>query len=308
MADIVISEFMDENVVARAFNAHDVLYDPGLVDRADDLRAAVTDARALVVRNRTQVRGDLLATAERLKVVGRLGVGLDNIDLDGCAARNIKVCPATGANDDAVAEYVIAATLILLRNAWHDQKRVATGEWPRMALVGHETGGKTLGLLGFGAIARKTAHRATALGMRVAATDPFLAADDPCWGEVSCLPFNELIETADVLSLHVPLTETTRHIINAETIGRMKPGAMLINAARGGVLNETALVAALEAGHLGGAALDVFETEPLTAAAGAAFANLDNVLLTPHIAGITHESNLRVSQVTVEQVLKALDE
>ncbi|GAB4143865.1 MAG: hypothetical protein Tsb0016_13200 [Sphingomonadales bacterium] len=307
MADIVISEFMDEEVIAKAFAGRDVLYDPGLVDQADALRKAVADARALLVRNRTQVRGGLLAAARRLQVVGRLGVGLDNIDLDGCTARGIKVCPATGANDDAVAEYVITAALILLRGAWHAQAEVTAGDWPRMALVGHEIGGKTMGLVGYGAIAREVAHRAKALGMNVTAADPYLAMDDPRWNEVHRLPLKALIASADVLSLHVPLTKDTRHIIDADAIRLMKPGAVLINAARGGVVDERALAAALKSGHLGGVALDVFETEPLTAQAGSAFAGIKNLLLTPHIAGVTHESNTRVSQVTAENVLKVLE-
>ena len=306
MADIVISEFMDEQVIAEAFAGHDVIYDPGLVDEEDALRTALTEARALVVRNRTQVRGELLAAARRLQVVGRLGVGLDNIDLEGCAARDIKVCPAAGANDDAVAEYVITAALILLRGAWHARDVVAAGDWPRMALVGHEIGDKTLGLVGYGAIARETARRARALGMNVAATDPYLPLDDPRRNEVRCLPFEALIADADILSLHVPLTNDTHHMINAEVLGRMKPGALLINAARGGVVDERALVAALKSSQLGGAALDVFESEPLTAQAGAAFKGLENLLLTPHIAGVTHESNRRVSRVTAQNVLNAL--
>jgi len=308
MADIVISEFMDEQVIAEMFARREVLYDPGLVDQAGALRTAVAEARALVVRNRTQVRGALLDAARRLQVVGRLGVGLDNIDLEGCAARDIKVCPAAGANDDAVAEYVITAALILLRGAWQARDAVAAGDWPRMALVGREIGDKTLGLIGYGAIARETARRARALGMNVNATDPYLPLDDPRRNEVRCLPFEALIADADILSLHVPLTDDTHHMINAETIGQMKPGAVLINAARGGVVDESALVAALKSGHLGGAALDVFETEPLTAQAGASFKDLANLLLTPHIAGVTHESNRRVSRVTAKNVLDALHE
>lgn len=308
MADIVIAEFMDEDVIEKAFAKRDVLYDPNLVDDSEKLRKAVADARALLVRNRTQVRGGLLAAARRLRVVGRLGVGLDNIDLDACAARGIKICPATGANDDAVAEYVITAALILLRGAWGASARVAAGDWPRMALVGSEIGGKTLGLVGYGAIARATALRAKALGMNVTAADPHLAMDDPRWREVRRLPLPALLASADVISLHVPLTKETRHLIDAKAIGLMKRGTVLINAARGGVVDESALAAALQAGQLGGAALDVFETEPLTAQAGAKFAGIGNLLLTPHIAGVTHESNTRVSEVTAQNVLATLDD
>jgi len=307
MADIVISEFMDEGVIAAAFAQRDVLYDPQLVDAPERLRAALQQARALIVRNRTQVRADLLAAGPNLRVIGRLGVGLDNIDLDACAARNIRVCPATGANDDSVAEYVITAALVLLRGAWHASAQVAAGEWPRMAMVGSEVAGKRLGLVGYGAIARKTAARGRALGMKISATDPYIRADDPCWGDTRRMPLNELLAEADVLSLHVPLTQATRYLIDAAAIARMKKGAILINAARGGVVEEAALVAALAAGHLAGAALDVFETEPLCALAGKRFSGIDNLLLTPHIAGVTHESNRRVSRVTTNNVLAILD-
>ncbi|RME64237.1 MAG: 3-phosphoglycerate dehydrogenase, partial [Alphaproteobacteria bacterium] len=261
----------------------------------------------LLVRNRTQVRGALLDAAPRLKVVGRLGVGLDNIDMDACKARGIRVCPATGANDVSVAEYVVTAALVLLRGAWGASASVAAGAWPRMALVGREIAGKCLGLVGYGAIARETAQRAAALGMTVVASDPYLAADDARWGGTRRLALADLLKDADVVSLHVPLTGETRHLIDATAIAGMKKGAILINAARGGVVDEEALASALKTGQLGGAALDVFETEPLTAQAGAKFAGLDNILLTPHIAGVTVESNVRVSQVTADNVLKALN-
>lgn len=307
MADIVIAEFMDEAVVAEAFAGRDVLYDPELVDRPRDLEAALTDARALIVRNRTQVRGPLLASARSLIVVGRLGVGLDNIDIDACRAREIAVEPATGANDSAVAEYVIAAAMMLVRRAFLASEAVASGAWPRRSLIGREIAGLTLGLVGFGAIARKTAGRAAALGMRVAACDPYLPADDPAWAVVKRMERPDLLSTADVLSLHVPLTSETRHLIGAGELAAMKPGAMLINASRGGVVDEDALAAALRAGDLGAAALDVFEEEPLTAAAGRRFEGLSNIVLTPHIAGVTEQSNVRVSQVTARNVLAHLE-
>lgn len=308
MARIVVAEFMDEAVVAEAFAGLDVRYDPGLVDRPQALNAALADAEALVVRNRTQVRGDLLDAAPKLKVVGRLGVGLDNIDLAACAAHGIAVCPATGANDLSVAEYVIAMALTLLRGVSLRTAEVANGAWPRAAMMGRETCGRTLGLIGFGAIARETAVRAQALGMAVVACDPHLAADHPAWSELSVqrLGLDALLVKADVVSLHVPLTAETRGMVGARAIARMKPGAVLINAARGGVVDEAALAQALREGRLGGAALDVFETEPLTAEAGAKFAGIANLILTPHIAGVTEESNRRVSQVTAANVLKHL--
>jgi (S)-sulfolactate dehydrogenase len=311
MPDIVITEFMDEDAVREGLAGFDVLYDPKLVDRPDDLARAVGEARGLIVRNRTQVRKALLADAPRLAVVGRLGVGLDNIDVEACRARGIAVFPASGANDVAVAEYVIGTAMVLLRSAYGATAEVIAGSWPRNRLMGREISGKRLGLVGFGAIARETAKRASALGMSVAAFDPYLTADDPAWeqpwGRAASLPLDELLAGSDVISMHVPLTDRTRNLIDAAALSRVSRGAILINAARGGVVDEAAVAEALKAGHLGGAALDVFEQEPLTAGKGAVFAGCPNLILTPHIAGVTAESNVRVSWVTVEAVRRHLE-
>ena len=310
MPKVVISEFMDEAAIAADLAGFDTLYDPGLVDRPDALAAVLGDADALIVRNRTQVRGPLLAAAARLRVVGRLGVGLDNIDVPACAARGIAVYPATGANDGAVAEYVVATAMLLLRGAYGASTAVASGAWPRNALMGREIAGKRLGLVGFGSIARETARRAAALGMAIAARDPFVADADPAWrpayGPVQRLDLATLIAESDVLSLHVPLTAETRGLIDAAALARMPAGAVLINAARGGVVDAAAVAAALRSGHLGGAALDVFDREPLDAAAGAPFAGVPNLILTPHIAGVTQESNVRVSAVIAAAVRRYL--
>jgi (S)-sulfolactate dehydrogenase len=283
-----------------------VLYDPKLVDDPARLAAAVREARALVVRNRTQVRGALLASAVRLEVVGRLGVGLDNIDVRACEARGIAVYPATGANDLSVAEYVITAALMLLRRAWFATARVAAGEWPRTELMGRELAGKRLGLVGYGAIARVTGRMARDLGMSVAACDPLLPEDHPAWADALRQPLPELLASSDAVSLHVPFTDATRNMLDSKAIAGMKPGAILVNAARGGIVDEAALCAALRSGHLGGAALDVFAREPVDAASGAQFAGLPNLILTPHIAGVTEESNVRVSAVTAEAVARHL--
>jgi (S)-sulfolactate dehydrogenase len=307
MSDIVISEFMDQAAIDAILRGRDVLYDPTLVDDKDRLYAALADCRALIVRNRTQVRAPLLDAAPRLKVVGRLGVGLDNIDVDACAAHKIIVRPASGANDLSVAEYVITAALLLRRRAWYATSRLAAGEWPRMELIGGELSGARLGLIGFGAIARLTATKAAALGMTVAAFDPFLPPDHAAWLNVARQSFEEILSSCDVVSLHTPLTPQTRRMLDGAALRRMRSGAILINAARGGIVDESALAAALSGGHLGGAALDVFETEPLTPAAAAVFKGIPNLILTPHIAGVTEESNVRVSDVTARAVIAALD-
>jgi len=308
LADIVISEFMDEAAVASLRDGYAVLYEPDLVDRPDDLAAALGAARALIVRNRTRVTAPLLAAAPKLEAVGRLGVGLDNIDMAACRARGVPVFPATGANDQAVAEYVIAATLMLLRGAYHAGEQMLAGAWPRQALMGREAAGKTLGLIGLGAIARQVAQRAQALGMKIAACDPFVKADDAGWqGVLRHDSPASLLGASDVVSLHVPLTDGTRNLIDAAALAAMRPGAILINTARGGVVDEAALADSLKAGHLGGAAIDVFEEEPLSAAKAARFAGFANVILTPHIAGVTVEANVRVSALTAQQVRDALE-
>ena len=305
---VVVSEFMNEAALAPLRAEHEVLFDPELVDERSALLAAVADAEAIIVRNRTQVDDELLTAAPRLRVVGRLGVGLDNIDMGACQRRGIAVHPATGANTRAVAEYVIASVMMLFRGAYQARDRMVDGAWPRGALQGRETSGKTLGLVGLGGIARVVAERATAFGMTVAAFDPFLTADDPAWTGVTRVDnLADLLARSDAISLHVPLTDSTRHLINADSLGTMRSGAIVVNTSRGGVVDDAALAAAIRNGHIGGAALDVFETEPLTATAAEMFADLDNVVLTPHIAGLTTESNERVSDLTVENVKKTLD-
>ena len=304
---IVITEFMDEPAVESLRARFDVTYDPALVDTNDSLRAALADAVALIVRNRTQVRGALLAAGPKLEVVGRLGVGLDNIDVDACERRGIAVIPATGANALAVAEYVIGTALLLLRGAYGATAVVAAGTWPRGALSnGREIAGKTLGLIGFGGIGRLTAGLARGLGMRVIGCDAMVAATDPAWAAAGVTPLalDGVLRQADVVSLHVPLNAQTRNLIDAGRMDLMKTDAILINTARGGVVDEAALAAALKAGRLGGAALDVFDAEPL--AAGSPLADAPNLLLTPHIAGVTRESNARVSTMIAERVAAAL--
>lgn len=307
MARIVITEFMDEAAVAQLRARHDVLYDPALVDDGPRLTAAAAPADAIVVRNRTQVRGALLAALGRCRVVGRLGVGLDNIDVPGCEARGMKVIPATGANALSVAEYVIATGMMLLRGAYQSSASVAAGAWPRTTLGnGREIGGKTLGLVGFGGIGQLTARLAQGVGMQVIAFDPMLSADHPAFARlgVRCVGLDELTAQADLVSLHVPLVDATRHLFDAARIASMKPGAILINSARGGVVDEAALAVALKNGQLGGAALDVFEAEPVRA--GGVFTDCPNLVLTPHIAGVSAESNERVSFMIAKSVLEAL--
>jgi (S)-sulfolactate dehydrogenase len=307
MARIVITEFIDERALPALRARHDVLYDAKLVDDAARLMEEAAAADALIVRNRTQVRGDLLAALKHCRVVGRLGVGLDNIDVPGCEARGMKVIPATGANALSVAEYVIGSAMLLLRGIYQHNAALAAGTWPRAALSnGRETAGKTLGLVGFGSIGQLTAKLAKALGMQVIAHDAMLPAGHAAYAAhgVRAVGLDELVANADVVSLHVPLVDSTRGLFGAERIARMKKGAVLVNTARGGIVDEAAVAAALRSGALGGAALDVFDQEPLPSAPH--FADCPNLVLTPHVAGVTAEANERVSFLIADKVLEAL--
>jgi len=258
------------------------------------------------VRSSARVTADLLEAGPKLAVVGRLGVGLDNVDVEACAARGITVCNSPGANAVSVGEYAVTATLMLWRGAYFSRKAMEAGDWPRQRLMGQEAKGHRLGIVGLGATGTASAERARAFGLEVAAVDPYLSDDAPSWALAERMTLPELLPWADAVTLHVPLTDETRNMIEARALAAMKPGAVLVNAARGGVVDEAALAAALSSGHLSGAALDVFEEEPLSAIAAARFAGLENVLLTPHIAGVTEQANRRVSEATIRNVLGAL--
>jgi len=304
---VLVTEFMDEAAVEHLRSLTEVRYQPDLVDRPAELAAGLGEVTALIVRNRTRVDAAMLGHAPNLKVVGRLGVGLDNIDLPACAARGIEVIPATGANADAVAEYVILAIGVLLRPTLLDSARVAAGAWPRNdAGKGHEMAGRTLGLVGFGDIARRVARRAKALGMRILAYDPPLPLDHPAWAEHEAHPrsLDALCGEADAISIHVPLLPVTRGLFGANRLARLKPGAILVNTSRGGIVDEAALAEALRTGQVGGAAIDVFDEEPLPA--GSPLATAPRVLLTPHIGGVTEEANARVSSLIATRVAAAL--
>jgi len=306
MTRVLVTEFMDGSALAFLKNRVQVDYVPDLFERHDELLQRVETADALIVRNRTRVTSDLLAAAGHLKAIGRLGVGLDNIDQQAAAIANIQVLPATGANAIAVAEYVMSAMLHLRRPMTTGFQAMVGGDWPREQFIGGEISGKTIGLVGFGQIAQFVALRAAAFGMRVAYFDPYLTSENTALGALRSRSLDELLAIADCVSIHVPLNDETYRLIDSERFAQMKTGVILINTSRGGIVDERALIHHLKTGHIGGAALDVFEDEPLDQLRGAQFEGIDQLILTPHIAGVTHESNHRVSQVTAENVLRAL--
>ncbi|MCL6517194.1 hydroxyacid dehydrogenase [Alicyclobacillus sp.] len=284
---------------------HRVIYDPALFRDPARLAAHLAEAEALVVRNRTRVTGELLAAAPRLRLVGRLGVGLDNLDLAACRARGVTVVAARGMNATSVAEYVMAALFEHARRLSAASARTRAGEWNRQACTGRELAGRTLGLIGVGDIGGRVAIRARAIGMRVIAHDPFLLPSGMLTQDfgVALTSLEEVCREADYVSLHAPLTAQTRHLVGARALGWMKQTAVLINTARGGLVDERALADWLTASPDRFAVLDVREVEP--PAPDDPLARLPNVLLTPHIAGVTEESAHRVATFILDQVDRA---
>lgn len=301
--NIVITEMNTRNgLELLEQEGYQVRYDSVLWS-SPQLAEAVHNADALIVRNQTKVTAELIEAAPRLRVIGRLGIGLDNIDLAAAARRGIPVVTAGGANTLAVAEYVIAAIFHSARRIGEAAGAVRSGEWPRQRYTLREVEGSTLGLIGVGTIGRRTGMRAAALGMSVLGFDPFIE-------DIGALPgiapagLEKLLGTSDYISLHVPLLPSTRGLIGARELHLMKPSAVLINTARGGIVDEAALAAALSENRLAGAVLDVLEQEPpppehpLLA--------LPGCTITPHIAGLTAESQIRVAERVSRGVIDAL--
>jgi len=308
MPDIVITEFMDEEPVEDLKANYSVHWDKTLCEKPDEIKALIPDAIALIVRNRTPVTDDLLSAGPNLKVLGRLGVGLDNVDVEACERRGVTVCPATGSNNVSVAEYAICAMMMLLRGSFYSKEDVLAGKWPRNDNIGLEARGRTLGLLGYGMIGQSAARMAKGLDMTVIAHDPHVPFDAEGWSVATSVSIDDLLARSDILSVHTPLLPETRDLINANAMSKMKMGAYLINTARGGIINEDDLIAALKSGQIGGAALDVFVDEPLSSEEAAKFADVPNLIMTPHISGVTEESSAAISRITVDNVLRVLGE
>ena len=303
MTDIVIAEYIDPKALAMLEPDFDIHYDQDLWNKPGELAALMPGVPGMIVRNATQVRDGVLDNADVLKCVGRLGVGLDNIDVDVCKARGISVYPATGANADSVAELAIGGMFVMLRNAYHETQTVIDGNWPRMQMMGREVMGKTLGIVGLGAIGKALAWRAKGLGMTLVAWDPYIGADHPAWDEHGVrrvATLEELVAMADVVSIHVPLSDETRDLFDAAMIGKMKSDAILFNLARGGIINEMDLVAALRDNRIAGAFLDTFDVEPL--GSDNIFGDVPNLMLTPHVGARTIEADDRVCTMIAHAV------
>lgn len=256
------------------------------------LEAALGDAVALVVRSETKVTAALISKAPRLKVIARAGMGTDTIDVENATRRKIAVLTAPGANSNSVAEYTFALLLALARKVAPAVASLAAGKWDRKTFEGSELRGKTLGLLGLGRIGSRVASIGRAFGMTVIGYDPAVTAEQAESLGLDLLPLDAVIQNADVLSLHAKLTPTTRHMLDERGLSLVKRGVLIVNTARGALVDDAALVKALCDGRVGGAALDVYETEPLPA--DSVLHTAPNLLLTPHLAASTAEAQTRV--------------
>lgn len=280
-----------------------ILDDRTSEDRAG-LKRALQGAHGLIVRSRTQVDADLLETADALEVIGRAGVGVDNIDLETATRRGIAVLNAPGGNTFSTAELTLALLLAVARRVPEADGSVREGRWERKRLRGVQLQGKTLGVIGAGRIGTEVARRARAFGMRVVICDPYLTPDRAADLGLKRLEVDELLATSDAVTLHVPLTPTTERMIGAPELARMREGAILLNAARGGLVDEVALAEALKEGRLAGAGLDVFEDEPLPG--DSPLRSAPNVVFTPHIGAATAEAQREVSREISAAVRDAL--
>jgi (S)-sulfolactate dehydrogenase len=308
MKKILITEFMEQESVDIISDAFDVIYDPTLHENLESLSSQIAAVDAVIVRNKTQLTEALLLKAKNLSFVGRLGVGLDNIDTEFCSNNNIFVQPATGMNADSVAEYVIACSLSLLKNIPISHSGTVSGQWPRTSVESRELGGKTLGLLGFGVIGKKVSRLAQVFGAKVIAYDPFVISSDADNLGVTLTSQEELFRLSDVISIHLPLTDETRGLMNSSSFNKMKKTPIIINSSRGSIINENDLLKAYKEKLIGGFALDVYNTEPVIAEFYKEITSSMNCILTPHTSGVTVESNIRVSQFIAEKVVKFLSD
>ena len=270
----------------------------------EELAAIIGDYDALLVRSQVKVTADILAHATRMVVIGRAGVGVDNVDLEAATKAGIVVVNAPTGNTVSAAEQTITLMLALAHKTAAADASMRRGEWKRSSFTGVELRGRTLGIIGLGKIGQAVADRARGLEMNVIGYDPFVTAEQAALHGVTLADVDKIIETADVITVHVPLNKATRGIINAENIDKLKPGVMLINVARGGVYDEAALAQALKDGKVAGAAIDVYETEP--PAADNPLFSAPNTVLTPHLGALTAEAQLRVAEEACEQVIDVL--
>src|SRR6056300_82081 len=277
MTKILITEFINNDSLNSLKEKFEIHFDEKLWDQPKEIIKLIKDFDGLIVRNKTQVTKDIIDHAHTLKFIGRLGVGLDNIDTDYCKNKDIHVQPATGMNADSVVEYVASSALSLIKKIPLFNNGTIKGEWPRTSIKSEEISGKTLGLIGYGSIGKKVSKYCSNLGLNVVAYDPYLK-DEINEQDVKFVKLDEIYNVSNIISLHLPLTDETRNLINKVSFSKMKQQPIIINTSRGSVINEDDLIEA--------------------------FNNNMNCILTPHISGVTTQSNERVCNFIADKTLE----
>ncbi|MDH3232323.1 MAG: phosphoglycerate dehydrogenase [Alphaproteobacteria bacterium] len=298
MPKVLISDKMSERAT-EIFKARGIDVDVKTGMSPDELKAAIADYDGLAVRSATKVTPEIIEAAGKLKVIGRAGIGVDNIDLPSATAKGIVVMNTPFGNSITTAEHAVALMFALARQLPEADRSTQAGKWEKSRFMGVELTGKTLGVIGCGNIGAIVAERGIGLKMKVIAFDPFLAPERAREIGVEKVELDELLRRADFITLHTPLTDATRHMIDAAAIAKMKPGVRIINCARGGLVVEADLQAAIKSGHVAGAALDVFESEP--AKENALFGS-ENFVATPHLGASTEEAQENVAVQVAEQI------
>ena len=302
MTKILITEFINQNSLDNLKKKFEVLYNEKLCENKIELEKIIKEYDGLIVRNKTQVNSDILKNASKLKFIGRLGVGLDNIDTEYCKNKDIHVQPATGMNADSVAEYVVSSSMSLIKKIPMFHSGTIKGEWPRTTIKSTEINQKNLGIIGFGTIGKKVAEYSSKNGLKILAYDPYIKEINDKEIDAKLSGLNEIYEKSDIISIHLPLTDETKNMINKSSFSQMKNNPIIINTSRGGIINESDLINAYHENIISGFALDVFENEPIESEFYNKIKPGMNCILTPHISGVTTESNIRVSNFIVKKI------
>ncbi len=296
MINILITEFIDPEALTILSKDFKVIYKKDIWENSDYLKKEINKFDGIIVRNKTNLNQSILEKAVNLKYIGRLGVGLDNIDTEYCKKNNIFVQPATGMNADSVAEYVISSSLSLLKKTKLINAKTQNGQWPRTSIATNELKGKILGLIGFGDIAKKVLKLINAFEVTTISFDPFITSQEMEEHNVKKVTFENILSLANIISIHVPLNNETKYLFDKKTFQKMNNKPIIINSSRGGIINETDILEAYKNNYISGFALDVYEHEPVNKIFLKNITNDMNCILSPHIAGVTEESNTRVSE------------
>ena len=303
MKNILITEFMNEDSVNLLKKNFNVNYNKTMFESEEKIKKEISNCEAIIVRNKTQLQKSILDNALNLKFVGRLGVGLDNIDKEYCEKKNIHVQTATGMNADSVAEYVIGSSLYLIKNIILFDNNTKKGLWPRSSFTSNELKDKIFGLIGFGAIGKKVCKLAQNFGAKVISYDPYINSNLENEFNLKFTTFDEVIKTSNIISIHVPLNEETKNLINSNVFNKMSKKPILINTSRGSIVNEKDLIVAYKNKNISGFALDVFGKEPVEDNFYKQIDDTFNCILTPHISGVTQESNKKISEFIANKLI-----